>query len=253
MIRNGLIKAFTKHVKRQKKVIGKYIPKHLDITLPLNQTLLKVVSTSAEDCIENEGAFAILLDGLDEEFTEQTEIIKLNGKTGQCSLKEFYRINNIIIIECGELKRNIGNIYVTSIDDDIINGIPQNYLYHTIGKGENMSCCGVYTVPKGYSMQFTQYNLTSKNPFFGSIINNNYISHPNFSQMEIVEVWCNHFQSNVNYPIHYATPIGEGSDLILKVRKTNFFGNSRFGCYFQFKLVPNSSPTSNESTRPAWV
>lgn len=251
MERKGLIKAFSQNVTKIKKIIGKSIPKHLDINFPIKKTILSIVSTSNKDSIENEGAFALIIDGLNEDYIEQSEIIKLNGKNPQYSKKEFMRINNVVVVECGKLRKNAGNIYITSFDDIIINGIPQKNLYHTIGKGENMSCCGIYSVPKGYSMQFTQYNITSKIGFFGTIINNNYISVPNFSEMEIVEVYCNHFQQNINYPVKYATPIGEKSDLIIKARTEGlfFFSKACFGCYFQFVLILNK-PEKEEDINP---
>lgn len=240
MNRNGLIKAFTKNVTKKQKVIGKYIPKHLDITFPIYNTILSISSTSKEDSIKHEGAFLIIINGLDKNYEEQNDIVKLKGQTQQLSSKEFLRINNVIVIECGKYQKNIGNIYITSNNDTLINGIPQTYLYHTIGKGENISCCGIYTVPKRYTMQFKQYNTTADISYFDRIIVNNYVDPPNFYTMDIAEIFFDKFNSNIEYPIMYATPIGETSDLKITVRKKSLFNwKTKFGCYFQFILIPN--------------
>ena len=103
-----------------------------------------------------------------------------------------------------------------------------------------MSCCGIYTVPKGYSMQFMQFNSTSKVGLFDTIILNVYVKPPNFCKMEIVEMYFNCFQPNIAYPIKYATPIGETSDMLITTKKKSLFNRqSYFGCYFQFVLISN--------------
>jgi len=236
MIRTGLIKAFGKNLSRKSKIICPYNPKHLKLLFPIKPIFLSISSDDENDCENKEGARMILINGLSIEGNEMNEIIIMNGKKKVLSKKIFLRINNMIVLKCGKKKYNCGNIYVTSFDDELKNGIPKKKLYHMIGKKENMSSCGIYTVPKGFIFQMTRFNMTCQCKIFNSITVNVYMKIKDISNMEIVEIYVNKYNCNHNYDIEYATPVGELTDVSITAKKHGLF-KANFGCYYQFTLT----------------
>lgn len=236
-LRNGLIKANCFNVTRKFKILSSYIPNDLALTFPQKSTFLFVLSTSKNDNINGQGARAILINGLDEDYNEINDIIKFEGKHKWISNREFFRINNAIILDCGELGSNEGDIYITSSDAIIKNNIP-NVVYHTVAKEENMSSCGIYTVPRGYSMQFRYYACSAKLSIFNDIQLQCYMYPPNFCKLRIVNLYSNRANNGYSYPLEYTTPLGQTTDLILRARKIGIFKAS-FCSYLQFTLTPN--------------
>lgn len=234
-MRKGLIKCFIKNLRREEMIVGSYIPKHLKLSFPKKPVILSISSDSKTDDILNEGAKLLIINGLDEEYNEINDIVKLRGHVQVSSNKYFYRVNNVIVIECGRLKSNQGNIYITSTNDRLKKGIPCKSLYHVVGKGENLSCCGIYTVPKGFNMQMTRFNTTTECRFCNYIISNTYIKPIDMCNLEIAEIYYNRYNGNTSYPIEYCTIVGEKTDVSLCARKKGF-GNAKYGCYFQYYL-----------------
>lgn len=238
MVINGVIKAFGKNINKTKKIISSYTPLHLKLSFPKDETLLYIGSESNKDSYDKEGAKAVIINGLDIDYNEINEIIKLNGNKYVKTTRSFYRINNIIVIDCGNLKYNQGNIYITNSNNINKNNQPKKILYHTIGQYENLSCCGIYTVPKGYTWQMKHFNTTADLSFFDTILVNVYIKPELFSDLEIVELYFNCFNTNVEYPIQYMNSFDEKTDIYITSQKTKLFNNVvKFGCYYQYELL----------------
>lgn len=237
---DGLIKAFGKNITKQKKIIGGFIPTHLNLSFPINPVKLLISSDNNKDSFENEGAKIIIINGLDEEYNEINEMINLNGQFGIYSKKYFFRINNIVVVECGNLNNNQGNIFISSSNDILKNGIPDKYLYHIIGINENISCCGIYTVPKNCVFKMYHLNTTAELSFFDKIVVNIHIKPELFTSFEIIELYFNYFNTNMTYHIKGATVFGEKTDVYITAQKTSFFNNPvKFGCYYHFTMYDN--------------
>ena len=225
--RNMIIKIFNENIGVKNKIIASNIPTHLEIIFPKKANHIYISSDSKYDSFNNKGANTIFINGLDENYNEINDIIKLNGIIPEITKKKFLRINNMLVGFSGELNSNQGNIYAYCINNMIVKGVPSNNLYHIIGKYENISSCGIFTVPKNYNLQLKFYDASS------NIEKGEYLEiTPNFdtkifSPFNLAKIYLNHYNSNVDYNIKYANIFGEKTDISLwgrkKYYKKNFF------------------------------
>jgi hypothetical protein len=72
--------------------------------------VVSVVSTSASDTSAGTGARVVLIEGLDSNYKEIFETIKLNGTTPVNSTQSFYRVNFLRTVSAGTGKKNAGAI-----------------------------------------------------------------------------------------------------------------------------------------------
>lgn len=101
---------------------------------------------------------SVLINGLDANYNQQTEIIVLtNGSTGVLTTKEFLRINGISLTRTPQ---NVGQIHAGSSDKTItlayINTVAS-------GGSAGRSQMTIYTVPAGYTFYLTQSNWYAAN------------------------------------------------------------------------------------------
>jgi hypothetical protein len=75
---------------------------------------LDVVSTSANDAAAGTGAISILIDGIDENFLRQTEVVALNGVTPVTTINQWLGVNRAVVLSSGSSQYNEGDI---NIDD----------------------------------------------------------------------------------------------------------------------------------------
>lgn len=115
------------------------------ITTP---TILQVVSDSGDDIGINpdtapgRGARTVLINGLDENWVEQSEIITLLGTDIVLTTLEWWRINNFLVLTAGEDGTNLGTITLIGNSDDVLHDVilPGNSIARTLA----------YSVPAGH-------------------------------------------------------------------------------------------------------
>ena len=130
----------------------------LDITFPSVAATVGIASTSADDTVPTgPGAIAILIEGLDTNFLEISEIVNLTGQTKASSLLEYIAINNATVVAVGATGWNVGTIYIGDDTQTFTAGVPQTSVYRTVGvdgldnKGINASNMSTWTIPAGWT------------------------------------------------------------------------------------------------------
>jgi hypothetical protein len=113
--------------------------------LPTSPGALSVVSSSAEDDPDEAtppgtGCFTIVVEGLDSNYEEISEIIALTGTTPVASVgTDWYRVNRAYGVTAGSGQVNAGNITIS------IGGDAQAYIEANEGQTHQTH----YTVPAG--------------------------------------------------------------------------------------------------------
>lgn len=118
------------------------------ITLQAAAGIVTLVSTSILDngVTPGTGARTILIEGLDANFNEATEVVNLNGTVAVATAASFLRIHKMTVAAAGSTKANQGTITAT------IGGANQCVIsVSTVGgvNGDNVSYQANYTVPNG--------------------------------------------------------------------------------------------------------
>lgn len=104
---------------------------------PTVATPISIVSTSLEDNPAGTGAFTVLIEGLDENWLEQEELVNLNGTTPVVTVGTYIRINSCQVVAGSTRNGAVGDISFS------INGI----LAAKILIGNNVTNAGIYSIP----------------------------------------------------------------------------------------------------------
>ncbi len=115
--------------------------------------LITISSDNAADTLLGANATSVLIEGLNENFTEISEIVNLLGTTNVNTTQEFIRVNKMFVSEVGGYTNsNIG----------IITGIASLSLTTQIEipAGEGISKTTHFTVPSGQNLIVTVFRVT---------------------------------------------------------------------------------------------
>jgi hypothetical protein len=117
-------------------------------------SVLKVSSDDAGDTVgSGVGAWVLLVEGLDSNYREISELVNLTGLTEATTTQEFFRVNGLTVVASGTDNKNSGIIYVGT--GTVTSGKPAN-VYGMVSAGEGISHVGVYTVPAGKRFQLVR-------------------------------------------------------------------------------------------------
>lgn len=105
---------------------------------------LKVSSTSTDDTFSGSGAMRVLLEGLDENFKQISEVVPMNGTGSVSTAQRFLRLNSIVLDCAGSGEKNVGTIAV-------VNSAAASHTLGTIRPGEGKMHQAVFTVPANHS------------------------------------------------------------------------------------------------------
>lgn len=120
---------------------------------PATALQMKVSSDSADDTSSGTGARTLLVEGLDANYTEISEVVTLNGQTAVTTTNSFLRINRMAVATAGSGLGNAGVIYIgTGV---VTLGVPAT-IYNLMYAGYNSTTTGHYTVPAGYTAYMYQ-------------------------------------------------------------------------------------------------
>lgn len=111
------------------------------IPRPSSAVTMSVVSSSASDTMP------VLIQGLDADYSEVSDIITLNGTTPVSNSVQFLRINSAVILAGS----NVGNISISNAGTV--------YAYIAAEHGLTQACN--YTVPAGHELFLFRIDLTS--------------------------------------------------------------------------------------------
>jgi len=107
---------------------------------PASASLMNLSSSVAGDVGQ-----AVLVEGLDANYKDISEVILLNGQSAVSSTKSFLRVNDLIVVSGSPT----GNIYFGT--GALTAGVPAN-VYNFISALDNKSQVAIYTVPAGYTL-----------------------------------------------------------------------------------------------------
>jgi hypothetical protein len=120
---------------------------------PATATAMKVSSSNAADTSAGTGARSVLIQGLDADYNEISEVVALNGQTAVMTTKNYLRINYASVATAGSGLSAAGDIYIGT--GTVTAGVPAT-VYDTIKFNYNNTVTGHYTVPAGYSAYLMQ-------------------------------------------------------------------------------------------------
>lgn len=118
---------------------------------PSSASVMKVSSSSTADVGQ-----LLLVDGLDSNYAQLTEIVTLNGQTAVNTVNSFFRINALTIIT--DSPNTVGNIYVGI--GTVTAGVPAT-VYGYVASSDRTSQSTVYTVPAGKTYYVTNGSISS--------------------------------------------------------------------------------------------
>ena len=124
-------------------------PKNTAYVFPASASVMTLYSTSALDTTQT-----VLIEGLDADYNEISEVLMLNGQTGRVSTQAFLRINQLMVLvdsPMGDIALGTGLAVL---------GVPAN-TYAFIHAGDNISNSAVYTVPAGYTLRLTSGSISA--------------------------------------------------------------------------------------------
>lgn len=124
-------------------------PKNTLYSFPSSASLMTLYSTSALDTSQ-----AVLVEGLDANYQEISEVLILNGQTGRESTRQYFRINTMTVLADspqGDIAFGTGVALL---------GVPTN-TYGFIKAGDNITNSAVYTVPAGYTLRLASGSISA--------------------------------------------------------------------------------------------
>lgn len=124
-------------------------PKNTLYSFPSSASLMTLYSTSTLDTSQ-----AVLVEGLDVNYEEISEVLILNGQTGRQSTRQYLRINAMTVLTDspqGDIAFGTGGATA---------GVPVN-TYGFIKAGDNITNSAVYTVPAGYTLRLSSGSISA--------------------------------------------------------------------------------------------
>jgi hypothetical protein len=123
------------------------------IAHPAAAIQMKVSSTNAADTSAGTGARTVLIQGLDADYNEISEVVALNGQTAVTTANSYLRINYASVATAGSGLSAAGDIYIG--DGTVTAGVPAT-VYDIIKFNYNNTLTGHYTVPAGHTAYLMQ-------------------------------------------------------------------------------------------------
>ena len=131
------------------------------IPFPASALQMKVSSTSANDTAAGTGARTVIVQGLDADYNEVTEIVTLNGQTAVTMTASLLRVNYAYVATAGSGNSAAGNIYIGT--GTVTAGVPAT-IYDIIKLDYNTTTTGSYTIPAGHTGYVSQGLFSSGQP-----------------------------------------------------------------------------------------
>jgi len=123
-------------------------PKNTLYVFPTAASKMTLYSTAADF------GQLVLIEGLDANYVEQSEVLPLAGQTGSLTALSYLRINNMTVLSDSPQ----GNISLGT--GTATGGIPAN-TYGYIAAGDNNDSTGVYTVPAGWTLNLMMGSISA--------------------------------------------------------------------------------------------
>lgn len=142
-------------------------PKNTVYAFPASATTMTLYSSSTGDTTQQ-----VLIEGLDADYNEISEILVLNGQTGRLSTKSYLHINTLTVLTDSP----VGNISLGT--GSATSGIPAN-TYGYIAAGANISSMAVYTVPANHDLYIYSGSLSVGDSAGSHVVTSNFYTRIN--------------------------------------------------------------------------
>lgn len=124
------------------------------VALRTAAAVVELVSTSAADAAAGTGARSVLVQGLDAQYNEVSEVLVPNGITPVQGAVLFLRINTVSVLSAGTGGTNAGDITIR----DAGAGTTRSFILAAQGISE----VGVYTVPAEHQLLATGWTISAR-------------------------------------------------------------------------------------------
>jgi hypothetical protein len=128
---------------------GTIWPKNTLYVFPSVAEKMSLYSSSTLDTTQS-----VLIEGLDANYNEISEVLILNGHTGTLSTLNYLRVNTMTVL----VDSPLGNLSFGT--GTVTNGLPAN-TYAYINAGDNITNTAVYSVPAGYTLRLSSGSISS--------------------------------------------------------------------------------------------
>lgn len=123
------------------------------ITFPAAALQMTVSSTSANDTSAGTGARPVVVQGLDANYNEVSEIVTMNGQTAVTMTASLLRVNYAYVLTAGSGNSAAGDIYIGT--GTVTAGVPAT-AYDIVKFDYNTTITGSYTIPANYTAYVSQ-------------------------------------------------------------------------------------------------
>ncbi len=199
------------------------LPQGVLYAFPPSASTMTLSSSSASDT-----AVVVLIQGLDANYEEVTEVRALTGQTPVNGSNTYLRINDLTVISGNA----VGTVYIGT--GAVTAGVPAN-VYCSIAIGDNASMSSVFTVPAGKTFYITAGSISS-----ATAAPPQYIDATFYARINGVEYATSHITVSTSFQFFdYKQPLAipEKSDLWTNVQSSS--GTDRVAATAQGYLVTN--------------
>lgn len=168
-------------------------------TFPSSALTMSLVSSSASDTMP------VLIQGLDANYQEISDLVILNGTTPVTSNQAFFRINTLVIAS----GNNVGNITVSN------GGTEYGYIEATYGTNQGI----IYSVPAGHSLYVFNAHFTS-----GTVNPNKYLysrGKTTSASGRTLHFWESTFATNISFDLQVPFRVPEKTDFSLEAKSSS--------------------------------
>lgn len=192
--------------------------------VPTTATVASISSSSVNDTAAGTGARTIYLEGLDEDYNLQSEIVSLNGTSTVTSTNSYLRMNKVTVVTAGSLGEADGTITVT-VDSKTL---------ATIVGDNNQAQVAFYTVPAGCTMYLYQFQFTVGQ---GKEVDVKLVSRRNGQVFRTVAS-LRLYQNEVGFTLAIPLPLPEKSDFQIMAKAAT--GSVEATATYGYVLVDNA-------------
>lgn len=201
--------------------------------VPGAATVMKVSSSSTADAAAGTGARTIVIQGLDANHAEISEVVTLNGQTAVNTTNTFLHINYIYVATVGSGGKNAGVIYVG--DGVVTSGVPAT-IYGIVNTGFNASTTAFYTIPAGYTAYMYQGSISAgQDGGSAQVTGHLMLRDPNNIARVVAVATLNNGQANYDFSL----PIRVEEKNSVEARAIGSSNNNAVAANFQLLLVKN--------------
>jgi hypothetical protein len=125
---------------------------------PASPVQMTVSSSNANDTAAGTGARTVVVEGLDANHNEVTEVVTMNGQTAVTMSTAMLHVNSAYVATAGSLNSAAGDIHIGT--GALTAGVPAT-TYNIIKYNYNITTTGCYTTPAGHTGYLVQGLLSA--------------------------------------------------------------------------------------------